>query len=51
MGTLGKATVLGRVELRMSGIVAALSVDLDADGLRRSRCRLLVGCVPCGKYR
>ncbi|MFM8478707.1 MAG: hypothetical protein ACKOEO_23220, partial [Planctomycetaceae bacterium] len=34
MGTLGTATVLGRVELRMSGIVAALAVDLDADGLR-----------------
>ncbi|HCP13894.1 MAG TPA: hypothetical protein DIT89_16290, partial [Planctomycetaceae bacterium] len=34
MGTIGTATVLGRVELRMSGIVAALSVDLDADGLR-----------------
>jgi hypothetical protein len=36
MGGLGSATVLGRVELRMDGIVAAMSVDLDAPGLAQA---------------
>ncbi|MGV2336687.1 MAG UNVERIFIED_CONTAM: hypothetical protein LVR18_22145 [Planctomycetaceae bacterium] len=36
MGGLGSATVLGRVELRMDGIVAAMSVDLDTPGLAQA---------------
>ncbi|MEI7700245.1 MAG: hypothetical protein WCK86_10635, partial [Planctomycetia bacterium] len=36
MGGIGTATVLGRVELRMDGIVAAMSVDLDTPGLAQA---------------
>ncbi|MFN9036404.1 MAG: hypothetical protein ACK5YO_08930, partial [Planctomyces sp.] len=36
MGGIGDATVLGRVELRMDGIVAAMSVDLNTPGLAQA---------------